>query len=221
MKKRILSMILMLAMVMGIFTGCGAGADNAGASMEKITVSEMLANVVEENDGKVVIFVHDSDSYKENFSEKTKWFAYTYNGEATQLLRGANGEVNTPTADLASVDASNKRTELKEYYNEHARVKIDMSRPDSSVVFLGGNDIFFGECKHVDINGESYMFFKSYKISKNSEEFGQTMFTLIKDTDFTKDKLIVADSTGESDINLSIMYVSKLTDVDKETFGIK
>lgn len=234
--KRILSMLLALTMIMGIFTGCGAGA-----SMEKITVSEMLANVMEENDGEAVIFTHvydDNDNYKKSFSEKTRWEPWNYDGETLSGLnaKDVNGE---------SVSGS-KRPTLNEFfsavsYEKNPGIyasgepswKIDVSRENTPVEYMQLNgcwypSVFFGKCEHVEIDGTSYMFFTSY-IYDNKDGLVSTHFTLIKDTEYTKDKLVVVDSTEDIstrtwDLNNQFQdhaYISELTDEDKATSGIE
>lgn len=229
MKKRILSMLLALTMIMGIFTGCGAGA-----SMEKITVSEMLANVMEENDGEAVIFTYvydDDDNYKKSFSEKTRWTPWTYDGETLSALKAkdANGE---------SVSGSKSPT-LNEFFSAVSYEIgdtsgkpgkwIDISRADTPVEYLYYDSpcVLFGKCEHVAIDGVSYMFFTSYKYD-NKHGLESTHFTLIKDTEYTKDKLVVVDSTEDVQTReweldsqfFDHAYISELTDEDKAASGI-
>ena len=230
-------------MIMAIFTGCGTGAS---ASMEKITVSEMLASVMEENNGEAVIFTYHytkDNAYKKNFSEKTKWEGWVYDGE---MLYGA---VINPTGELTNNGSTEGTYEytLNEFYAEGTYVKgegpycsgkptweIDITREDSPVEYmdLGSSHkypiIYFGKCEHVEIEGEAYMFFKAYQYDYKTG-LESTEFTLIKDTDFTKDKLVVVDNKEEistREWNLESQFydhawIAELTDEDKAASGIE
>lgn len=244
MKKRILSMILMVTMIMGIFTGCGVGASS---SMEKITVSEMLASVMEENNGEAVIFTHHyskDNAYKKNFSEKTKWEAWVYDGEmlnaavinCTGELTNNGGLVGTSEYTLKEFySASTFEKSEGRYSSGKPSWEIDITREDTPVEYMKFSSsshkyptVYFGKCEHVEIEGESYMFFKAYQYDYKTG-LESTEFTLIKDTEFTKDKLVVVDSVEEvktREWNLESSFYdhawfSELTDEDKATSGIE
>lgn len=223
-------MLLALTMIMGIFTGCGAGGSNA--SMEKITVSEMLANVMEENSGEAIIFTYESDKYRENVSEKLKWLPYAYAKE-TMAQIAINGDGWKCTLDeFYSADSyvkSEKATHSSNWWY------LDVTREESVVQYIPYDShnkdavVTFGECEHVIINDESYMLFKSYKYDY-IDGFEKTCFTLIKDTEYTKDKLVIADSaenvskTREWYLDSKFSdhaWFSELTDEDKASSGIE
>ena len=198
MKKRILSMILMLTMVMGIFTGCGTGA---GGSANEITVSEMLNSIIEEK-GEVVMYRGgvSADGYAgfDTISDKSDGSVVVYNGETLIQKRHKH---SSPTL-LGLL----KGEEEADYVTQkELAVDLDLSLDENDNVVgevLHGREkmktstyAVFDNCTHVEINGKSYMMFELYiKYFRSDNEVDTVHLTFIEDTEYTKDKTVVFDS---------------------------
>ena len=226
MKNRILSMLLALTMVMGILTGCGAGG--SGSSSKEITVSEALNSILED-EGEVIIYNTKSRSYKEKATQKVM-SVITNSNEGHLKWDGTSVYKWEPMYDRYSPWISGPTDFfIEKSISETSSDIVTMTSKGSS------NELLFGTCEHVEYEGESYMVFKTYFVRPYdngiNEDVIHTTFYIIKDTDFTKDKTIVADSAddfkGVSSIpsggdgwNGNEYYATGFTDEEKTELGL-
>lgn len=221
MKKRILSMLLVATMVMSIFTGCGAGG-----SANEITVSEMLNSILED-EGEVVMytFTKDGDDWTEDYapSKKTNVQCYVYNGETetiTLMTSSATGTSKNPLGDyLDGTCIADKEKSTTTSYNEPDDLTVVVDK-EGNVLYetlLGvyAYSIRFGDFERKEINGVSCMVFATYYFGneQNPKYAGvleEVNYTIIADTDYTKDKTVVCDSADTEGILTETYDSSKL-----------
>lgn len=208
MKKRIISMVLALTMIMGILTGCGAGS---GAPANSITVSEMLNSIVEEK-GEVEIYARNyslgtfgsvSDIADKNGEPK----AVNDNAKKfqKQIYDGKTGVVYNPTLN----PKSNKSITLKELMSadeasllgpfegrkDKMRIYVNNDEVTAEILYFKNvSNVYFGSFSREEIAGESYMVFRTYEFRNDNGALTDYHVTVIKDTEYTKDKTIVFDS---------------------------
>lgn len=237
MKKRILSVVLALTMVMGILTGCGAGSDGSasgstgGFGTKEITVSEMLNSIIEEK-GEVEIYEFNPNSkilkneyagnlmaYLDDKGSGTMSFkAYYYDGETLKGCIRNDGKKEYIKNFLVNPSEFYEGTEIRKNPNFKGIKLVTDKNGDFLYESLGGAK--FGAFERVDFNGDSYMLFTTYTFgNEDSKDFaGQLkdmVCIIIKDTDYTKDKTIVFDAIGTNGIESEVedlMYDVKTYD---------
>lgn len=174
MKKRILSMLLALTMVMGIFTGCGAGG-----SAKEITVSEMLNSIIEEK-GEVTIYKAIANHFDKDVATLDyKDVYYVYDGKTLTQSNYQGRSTKFKNFQLVTDDKGNVRYEHME--------------------FTLGDYIRFGAFSREEINGTSYMVFALYLHGFDGSKWWdkEVFYTLIEDTEYTIDKTIVFDKASD------------------------
>lgn len=181
-------MLLVATMVMGIFTGCGAGS-----SANEITVSEMFNHILEE-EGVVNIYSGTKSSITKN-EDNVSLFQFYDDG----YVRKCNNE---KTLNSYFSDEGEQESEGK--FKGFEITKAENEQTIAEMICTSKNGVLpFGEFERMEIEGESYMVFTTYFYERIGGENGyykleSARCSIIKDTEYTKDKTIVLD-TEETD----------------------
>lgn len=219
MKKKIALLLTVALATMSLLAGCGNKTGNpagegsdAGSvankpSGETVTVSEMLEHMMEENGGTVYMFEnqtsggHTIEQYKDDTVSKFMLTTlYAYNGDTLvkyktnvdfwnayrdsydEILASAIAESATEETDIALM------LQFPESDGDKGAEGLYEPRKDTNGSVNGLYKARFGKdfCHMEDNIGESYMVFKHAD--------GDNTYTIIKDTEWSKDKTVVPDT---------------------------
>lgn len=211
MKKRILSLLLVATMIMSIFTGCGnstetSGNGNTGSIFtKKITISEMLNSIIED-EGEVIIYralFHPKDPSSENIPPLEDFElldAYSYDGNYLAYDENYHRYLD----ELLKLE---KDEFVFHYLDEPYSLDIYVPEGEDEAVmecltpggYLG---FYFGNFTRMEINEVSCMVFEAYDYP--SRDHLNTVYRIIiKDTDYTKDKVVVFDSPSSESVTVN------------------
>lgn len=198
MKKKILSMLLVATMVMGIFTGCGARG-----SANEITVSEMFNHILEE-EGVVTIYEGTKRSITENRDNVS---LYQFYDDGYVMKHNNERTLSSYFSDEGEQKSEGKFEGFTITKDENGQTIAEMINTSENGV------VPFGKFERMEIEGESYMVFTTYFYERIGGENGyykleSARCSIIKDTEYTKDKTIVLDT--ETTDNLKEVSMDKL-----------
>lgn len=220
-----LTMIIGILTGCGAGSDGSASGSTGGFGTKEITVSEMLNSIIEEN-GEVVMYTYlyespygiendgvvDKDGNPKSFNEYSDFRSshireIRYDGKSsnTKLCKGAGFELDKCLTGEYTFDEA-----VKGYMNELKGSKSEMTivTDEDDVMCerltLKGNaplHVYFGSFTREEIAGVSCMVFRTYGFAKENagNPYGTLTYydaTIIKDTEFTKDKTVVLDSTS-------------------------
>ncbi|SHL38446.1 hypothetical protein SAMN02745136_04772 [Anaerocolumna jejuensis DSM 15929] len=214
MKKKLMVLLMATTMAIGILGGCGKDSKTTSttgnSNLKQITVSEMLADQMKENDGKVYMF---TDTISSSFtvegllaegSLKPHLF-WIYDGSilksmVSSALPDTFAETLSNIATLRESESYNvglyvlTRDSLDgKFYEENLQItdkENGMTRTGQALKFYCEN----GYSYHITIDGESYLVLEQ----REKTYTGNRNYMIIKDTDYSKDKSIMFDTEVNS-----------------------
>lgn len=208
MKKRILTMVLALTMIMGILTGCGADSAN------KITVSEMINSVLEEKGEVVMYYVTKSGkNYTPDYvpTKNLEGTVTYYNGESLTAMSSKDKKLGnylngTSEANIPARAIQDLKVDLKTITDEEGTVLYEAFCAKQYGAQKETAWFKFGEFSRVEIEGVSCMVFAVYSYDTDSYKLKYVDYVVIEDTEYTKDKTVVFDKTNDEGIKGNTVY---------------
>lgn len=215
MKKRILSLLLVMAMIMSIFTGCGNSAEtsgngNTGSIFQKtITISEMLNSIIED-EGECIMYrvlfdIRGGSEYVPPLEDLKVTDAFAYDGN---YLLDAGCDDRKLDVVLNKEKDEFYVEDVKEYHQPYSLdIYVPEGEDETVVECLNREDgyfgLYFGNFTRMEIDEVSCMVFETYEYSLYNEELSEVYYTIIKDTEYTKDKVVVFDSPSSESVTLN------------------
>lgn len=199
-------MLLVSIIIMGIFTGCGNSAETSGNGntgsifQETITISEMLNSIIED-EGHVVVYSTFSSDYKEPI-ETTSGGVVAHDGKKDIDLTAGYDTPPYTFKEFLALDAAEIDEKLKEGSEDTIRFNLYVPEGDGVVTAQTSTLADFGSFSRVEIDGKSCMVFELYRY--NNGVCNGVFRTIIKDTEYTKDKIVVFDSVSSESENMQI-----------------
>lgn len=200
MKKKLLTIALIAAMVTSSLTGCGGSST--------MTVSEMLEAVLEDNGGKMILYEsHSYESHNDTIDKDHKPLICYYDGVQIESNSHVTDKGNVSLGELAqgADPISDYEPSAKMLGTAEIRLITDSTgnAVESEIIYCLDSEfkgkehaaIKFGEFERVQIYDQTFMVFKYSKYLKYDDTY-KISYTIIPDTKSTKNKTIVFDKIG-------------------------
>lgn len=217
MKKKIALLLTVAMVTMTMLAGCGSTSENpagegsdAGSTANKVsgetvTVSEMLEHVLADNGGTMYIIAKGTaEQYTLEALENNEdvSFAITY----VTAYDGSKLETHKSENSFYFWNDDNKKHTYDSFVSSiYERVDNEASNVSLSLSTYGDNDLPEEVLKGESINSDADVYFyetmyhvtdgkgNSFMVFYNNNG-GYNKYTLIKDTDWSKDKTVVLDT---------------------------
>lgn len=205
MKKNLLIILLTLILALTCLTGCGAPKEP-----NTMTVSEMLNAVLADNGGEMVFYEYDKDQIGKDSGVTICYYDGTQIESSPHNVRDSSGNTNRILlGDIAQDTYLASECEPWTNYLGNAEIRLITDSTGNNVEYeaiyhIGSSGtekeaITFGEFDRVQIYDKTFMVFKhtwyngAYQVYENT-------YTIIPDTESTKDMTIVFDKIGTAGI---------------------
>jgi len=210
--KKLLVLLTAMALITGLLTGCGgkeqtttSGHDSS--KLKEITISEMFASQMKENDGNVYMFTqimcgdYSIDSQIAAGELRPRCF-FAYDGSVLTEMNDDKlpDSFNETLSNVSSLDV------VESISAQLYRGTFDDTIEYEALLFIKEDGTMRGYTSsrrlysnestsyHVTIEGDSYMVLDNH--DRNYD--GDNTYIIIKDTDYTKDKVVIFDTADSS-----------------------
>lgn len=211
MKSKLLIIAVLVALVGSVLAGCGGKGSSVSSTSElkPITLTELLENQMKENNGKVYIFekmlTGGGTTVDSAIADgtMTAQYVWEYDGEvARELVSSKISTYGKFLADFSSLKIG-ESTNAKLYsyrFGDPLYTEVLLHVEDNGEVKLHKEVIRFWPkgldpvTYHVEMDGESYIVIDS----KERDAPGSHKVIIMKDTKYTKDKMVIRDEIDPS-----------------------
>lgn len=205
MKRRIATLLTLTISITMLLSGCGSTESKS----DTMTVSEMLETVLKDNGGEV--YIYKGDTQHDNVLGKDMDVdVYVYDGEeitGCEDERYYAGELQLWECNYDLGDIVNDKINFEKDENKKLVLGLNLETDET------GNDVhieaiktesesdkyFFGTFSRIEVYDATFMCFATRVVPQDGTN-PYTLYTVIKDTESTKDKTIVCDEVGTEGI---------------------
>ena len=227
MKRRIATLLTLTISTTMLLSGCGS----IESKQDTMTVSEMLETVLKDNGGEVYIYEGDTD-HGAVLGKDMDVDVYAYDGEEITMCEDERffaGEIPFSDCyydlgDIANDKINFEKNEKKGFKSKVLGLNLETDDTGNDVYIEAiktdheSDEYFFGTFRRIEVYDATFMCFET-RVEPQNGTSPYTVYTVIKDTESTKDKTIVWDEVGtegilvdEMGINPSIYFPPKPAD---------